>query len=406
MSENHKPQFRGWWIPRYVVDVFQEGKISAKELILLATVDGLTQKTRGCFASNEFLASLIHVTERRLIQMITELEDRGLLFRCYEQEDVKRVNRFLVTCWAWDDLCRRRISGVIKVSLPPDESITPALMKVSPPNPPPTEEKNGSYIQGYRTSDNQGKRPRASALTGGFLFEKKATEKLAQIIYNQFHVKKDTRSWPRVFAQMQKFEQISTARIKAAIIGYGRIVGEPVWRCPVIEDAQGFRKKFISLEERIKAASLSVEKEKPQLSEYAEDVLARLEKHDFQWPHGSKQGLAQLVEASCKATRKLHERREQACREWKREDRGDLVHFDKNVCTYVLAGDGPDSIVDFVLLWVKHVNSIIQAWSDWRGQLSYFYFSPSHVDFRKLIIECGTPDAHLKVDDYLGGLTK
>lgn len=50
-------QFRGWFIPAPVVELYESGKLSEAELILLSKIDALQDKKRGgCWASNQYLA--------------------------------------------------------------------------------------------------------------------------------------------------------------------------------------------------------------------------------------------------------------------------------------------------------------------------------------------------------------
>lgn len=76
-------QFTGWWIPADIVEMFQEGEISARELLLLATIDGLVKHGKrglGCFASNETLAKMMHLKNPITVaNMIVRLKRMGLL---------------------------------------------------------------------------------------------------------------------------------------------------------------------------------------------------------------------------------------------------------------------------------------------------------------------------------------
>lgn len=235
-------------------------------------------------------------------------------------------------------------------------------------------------------------------------FEKKASRKLAEIIEKEYSIRKDTRAWPRVFVNMQRFQNISAERIRRAINWYGKHIGEMF--TPHIEDAKEFRAKFGKLEKQI-------DKEKPvthetELDTDAKEALRQIESSDLTWPHGSKQALPQLVAASMAGAKAFCERRAALVALW-RENRPDerraLINFDENIGSYVFASE-TGGLPRFVAKWAAHVNAIIQSWSEWRGQLSYFHFTSTHKDFRKMIIETGTPDAHLLVDEYLRRMNK
>lgn len=79
MVEEHKKQFTGWWIPAYVIELFEDRTINAKELILLATIHEFVHRGKGCFASNEYLGNLVHVAEEQVRRMISHLKELGLV---------------------------------------------------------------------------------------------------------------------------------------------------------------------------------------------------------------------------------------------------------------------------------------------------------------------------------------
>ena len=81
VQEQPEKQFKGWWIPEYVVSLFEEKKINSKELILLATIDSFAKRGKGCFASNAYLGEKVNVGVERIKQMISHLVALELLVR-------------------------------------------------------------------------------------------------------------------------------------------------------------------------------------------------------------------------------------------------------------------------------------------------------------------------------------
>jgi len=96
VSEKHDRQFTGWWIPRKIVDLYKEKQLSAKEMILLVIVDGLSKSNEGCFASNEYLADETQLTVTNTSKAISKLKDMGLLV----QTGFDGRKRFLKTSWS------------------------------------------------------------------------------------------------------------------------------------------------------------------------------------------------------------------------------------------------------------------------------------------------------------------
>ena len=80
-TEESREHFRGWWIPIEIVRLMRSGEIKPSELILLATIDSLVSETKGCFAQNETLAEMTGLSVRTVIDMIQNLESKGLVIR-------------------------------------------------------------------------------------------------------------------------------------------------------------------------------------------------------------------------------------------------------------------------------------------------------------------------------------
>jgi len=78
-NEYHEPQFRGCWIPYYVLELFEEGEINAKEMVLLTIIDSLSKGQEGCFATNAYLGERTKVSEGQAHRMVSHLKKLGLL---------------------------------------------------------------------------------------------------------------------------------------------------------------------------------------------------------------------------------------------------------------------------------------------------------------------------------------
>lgn len=99
--EQHTKQCTGWWLPIEAVKLFEAKKISAKELLLLASIDSLVDREtgRGCFASNAYLARMFHIEDLRTIQrMIAKLKRLKVIID--DGPDERREHqRYLRTQW-------------------------------------------------------------------------------------------------------------------------------------------------------------------------------------------------------------------------------------------------------------------------------------------------------------------
>ena len=97
-NDNPEQQFTGWWIPAEVIELWYEKKINLREMVLLAVIDSLTGPTKkdpACFASNEWLANRIGLTDVvHMKKIITRLKRLGLL-----RGSRKGGRRELITPW-------------------------------------------------------------------------------------------------------------------------------------------------------------------------------------------------------------------------------------------------------------------------------------------------------------------
>ena len=78
MKENR--DFKGVWIPK---EIWLNTDLSIIEKVLLVEIDSLDNSDRGCFASNEYLASFVQLSEGRVANIISELKKRGFIIQLF-----------------------------------------------------------------------------------------------------------------------------------------------------------------------------------------------------------------------------------------------------------------------------------------------------------------------------------
>jgi hypothetical protein len=71
MKENR--DFKGVWIPK---EIWLNTDLSIIEKVLLVEIDSLDNSKRGCFASNEYLAKFVQLSESRVAHIISDLKKR------------------------------------------------------------------------------------------------------------------------------------------------------------------------------------------------------------------------------------------------------------------------------------------------------------------------------------------
>jgi hypothetical protein len=78
MKENR--DFKGVWIPK---DIWLNTNLSIIEKVLLVEIDSLDNSDRGCFASNEYLAKFVQLSEGRVANIISNLKKRGFIIQLF-----------------------------------------------------------------------------------------------------------------------------------------------------------------------------------------------------------------------------------------------------------------------------------------------------------------------------------
>lgn len=97
--EQHDPQFTGWFIPVEIVHLFWERKITADEMLLLATVDSFVKRGKasvGCFASDDYLGRKMNMAPRSIRRALSKLRKLKLIRTiCFDGR-----KRYMETKWS------------------------------------------------------------------------------------------------------------------------------------------------------------------------------------------------------------------------------------------------------------------------------------------------------------------
>jgi len=78
MKENR--DFKGVWIPK---EIWLNTDLSIIEKVLLVEIDSLDNSEKGCFASNEYLASFVQLSEGRVANIISDLKKRKFIIQLF-----------------------------------------------------------------------------------------------------------------------------------------------------------------------------------------------------------------------------------------------------------------------------------------------------------------------------------
>lgn len=217
MSELHEKQFRGYWIPAYVVELFEQDTINAKELILLSVIDSLAKTNEGCFASNKYLGEKIKVSGDRTQRMIAHLRELRLI----SELAFDGRKRYLETYWSRNpskelvDQCQNTESDQVEI---PGQTRQKYLGRPG--------ESTVHINKGYKIKNNRGRLTSSPPAREGFLdisFCDKGASRLMNILikYESDLIQPPRRlrlsSLSKNFSHLLIDRQISKERIKQVV---------------------------------------------------------------------------------------------------------------------------------------------------------------------------------------------
>jgi len=233
MSESHEKQFTGWWIPSHVVSLLEEGKLNAKEVILLAMIDSYSVHGKGCFASNESLGKEIRVGADRVGRMVSKLKALCLI----EQTGFDGRRRTLISYWSktpgYDP---RKSRGRLGENTEADSTKTPGIYN----------KVNSLHQKGCKGGAKEGSSNQKKTRVQPSNFDQKCTVKLHRIISTVMKVngRANLKDWANQFRLMRERDGISKKDIKEAIVWYSKHIGQEYQ--PEAYSAKAFREKFKS----------------------------------------------------------------------------------------------------------------------------------------------------------------
>lgn len=69
---------KGIWFP---IEIWEADDLDWNEKILLLEIDSFTSKGLDCFMSNEYIAKMFHISERKAADMISDLIEKGYVIK-------------------------------------------------------------------------------------------------------------------------------------------------------------------------------------------------------------------------------------------------------------------------------------------------------------------------------------
>ena len=412
----------------WITELLRKRQINGTGFILLATIQNLQGKN-GCFASNEYLASVCGIGLNMIQKQLATLKKLGVLKTRFQENSNQRL--LIVTPPVKDYIpCNKvtRKEGIKNYtgcngstsegcngstpegcngSTPIKETIrlkeTSRLKTLSATEAVPDGEvifddvsggkdhqiHQAIPIQESSTKENTGLGFEAQDETET-PFDIKAAAKLEEAVRKLPPRKTGIKNakpstWARHITLLRTKDDISPNDIKTVMKWYISHIGEEF--APRAFSGETFREKFIRIEERMKEWNkqniLSTIQPGPSAMRIANRLLMLC------WPKGSGEDVPRATEACLSAYRRWCADRDLFVNELQmqntagtvssRPDAKRLWRFGKQLQGGLMP---PDTF--FAEKWMERVQGKVKGWNDWNGDLTAMLFKPESKEFQAM----------------------
>lgn len=214
MAESHERQFTGWWIPVRLIEMFEAGILTLKEIILLCEIDSLSKKEKGCFASNQHFVDKLRLSETNVSKAISKLIQLELVFVVKFDGRKRYLKTYMDeipdTSKTARQTCQKQQSRLVKNS----KIIVPGNNKDL------LSEVGTSDLSTAQTLD-------LPAKTEPTEFDYKAADQLYKVVSSAVKVNKrmDRKKWANVIRIMRTRDKLSKQDIGEMIKWYANHIG-------------------------------------------------------------------------------------------------------------------------------------------------------------------------------------
>ena len=384
------------------------GTVNHADILLLAIIDSLSKTKQGCFASNEYLAKILNVSQRSVGEYISRFKKTGIV----EQIRFDGKRRYLKTKWtSIAKSCEADKDISIAKSCEADKDISIAKSCEADSQDYVDQPHRITYPHHYinkaiikntlsvsrkldddTTFDVAPKTLKPTAKSEATLglqephelstrFVSRATTELEKAVRKlpprqTGIIKARPSTWGRHIQLLHTKDKISQETIKTVLQWYCAHIADEF--TPHAYSGEAFRKKFDKIEDQMKRIfSTTLENiiPSPQATRIAEQVSG------MGWPKGSEKTLSRACQACLSAYQ-----------EWWRGVHLFLIRLEqeknKNDETFLRFGRYLESCAAdpayFIMKWMGWVNYKVQNWKDWDGGFSSFLFRPESKQFKTM----------------------
>ena len=244
-EEKHEKKCTGWWIPIYVVELFQSKEINKGELLLLATIHSLSKTDEGCFASNKYLGGQIGTGESQVCEMIGHMKKLNLI----QQVKFDGRSRWLEVYYARNPNHEPQKTGSLPAGKPvvclPENRQSEDLSVYTIRQEDHKLSLSGlSSPDGPRSFDGSDAAKKKRTSTAPTKFDRRVVEELYKVIATKIKInsRADRRRWADQIRLMRTKDKVPKQDIRRAVQWYADHIHDDY----AVEaySAETFRKKY------------------------------------------------------------------------------------------------------------------------------------------------------------------
>jgi hypothetical protein len=360
-------------IPIEIYTLFLSGTLTAKELLLVATIDSMVNRFgKGCYASNNYLGCLIRISPTETSRMISRLRKIGLLFHT----GYYKRRRMLETAWSNNPNLRIEMRQTLEKNAKKKdktrfvENHKATLCKTTKP-----------YDILFTNVNNMKVRDGGSPLT----FEEHCCQYMKDAIHSEtrrivkWKIKKQACHIKAIANQYKDKEEFLDI-----FEWYCQNIGNTKeFNLPVCYSPKELRNPNVWNWIENKRTKYDKKNKDVPITDEAKTICKTL--NMMHWPKGSKEQLPKLVQLGLNEYTTFVKRLKKYFKEL---EEGDLWYFYVHHLIRKLPAPS-----HFIENWFRDLNSMVRSWDKWNGDLAKYGFTLKQEHFlsrlRGLTVEYG-----------------
>lgn len=380
MNRDEEPGWKYGVVHPEIMECWSDGLLTPTEVLLLMLIDSLVSRTRGCFASNAFLAQRMHMHPRAIRRLILNLREKQLL-----TVSMKRNNqREIETAWSrplQESLRRGAMHGPgVGPVRPASDSPMGNLRDICP-------EFEDSGLRGDKMLIDDPKFQPKKKRNQATKEDQANAHKLRAAILKRSNYRNrwSAKQWAEEMRMLRETLDNSD-RLSQVLEWYARNVGGEF--IPVAYSAETFRKKFAQIEAAMRRdpdREVELTSREATMVDQVWNELAHCP-----WPKGSRKTLRQSISRSVVAFNACRKLLIDECNRLADHPSNTIRGFSRVVKTHLGSS--------FMRQWYQTVRDRVSNWEKWSGVFCSLEFTGLHHPQARTVGRmwaaeyCGNPD--------------